>query len=649
MADYIYLLETRLTPAQLTALRRVQDVARAAGTTLFLVGGAVRDLTAGFSVRDLDFAVQSDASRLKKPLQQAGFTVVGEYGPTQSLFLTYPGGVRLEIGATLSASYPKPGKPVYSPATILDDLRRRDFTANAMAVSLNEGSYGLLMDPLNGVADIENMELRLVSNYGFIEDPALLIRAARLSARLGWHLEERTQARYETGKQEDYIANLPAWYRGYETEEVFHEEDPLRVLRRLESEGWAQSLFPAWTSAKANENELNRLRDVAGQLQGAGIHADPSAAYFPLLTAKLSPAEVTELKKLFPRQGFVAEVEALEGNTKAFAAEFSGKAAAAPSAAWKMLLGAAPEQVLWLAYSSKSPAVQARFKAFFQDWPRARQRVPYATMQEMRITPDLPGYAELVERLFFAFMDQELETPEAVKAFLEPYSPPAPPPPPNLRRRPAKRESKASRKKAAAASAVPEEVSLEAGDELPSTSAPAEAPVPPAAPEKKPAEKKESEKKAALKKQPEAKAAAAPAKQSAPVKQSAPDKSPAKAAGKAPAAPAKASQKPAATVKAAPAKVKSAKPAKAAAPARKSASATPKPAKAAATKKAVAKKAPARPAPKPAKKAVPAKKQPARKPAAPSKAPAKKQAVKAPAKKTAAKKGTAKKVAGRRR
>ena len=99
-------------------------------------------------------------------------------------------------------TFPKPGKPVAKPASILDDLRRRDFTANAMALSLNEGSYGLLMDPLNGVADIENRELRLVSNYGFIEDPVRMIRAARLRARLGWTLDEKTQTRYETGKTE---------------------------------------------------------------------------------------------------------------------------------------------------------------------------------------------------------------------------------------------------------------------------------------------------------------------------------------------------------------------------------------------------------------------------------------------------------------
>ena len=121
------------------------------------------------------------------------------------------------------------------------------------------------MDPLNGVADIENRELRLVSNYGFIEDPSRMIRAARLAARLGWVLEERTQQRYDTGKAENYIEALGSWERSYELEEIFHEEDPLRIARRLEAEGWGKLLFPQWSSAKANEAEVERLRDAAAR------------------------------------------------------------------------------------------------------------------------------------------------------------------------------------------------------------------------------------------------------------------------------------------------------------------------------------------------------------------------------------------------
>ena len=461
MADYIYLLENRLSSAQRAALLKVREVARAKGLTVFLVGGAVRDLTSGSPVRDLDVVVQGNATKLKKDIEKAGGSISGENETLQAFYARFPGGVRMEIGSTLTVTFPKPGKMAVKPANILEDLRRRDFTANAMALSLNDGSYGLLMDPLNGVADIENRELRLVSNYGFIEDPVRMIRAARYMARLGWTMEERTQARYDTGKEEGYISAMQAFHRGYETEEIFHEEDPLRVLKRMEHEGWMKHLFPALTSAKANVAELHRLRESQTQLELQGIHPDPAAANFPLLTAKMAPKEISALKASFPRKGFVAEIAALESSAKEFLTQFTGKNAATPSQTWKLLHAAKPEAILWVAHTSKAAAIQNKFKNFYTEWPQARMKLPYTLMQEMRIIPGVPKYDELLDKLFFELMDNKLGTVEEMKAYLEPYSPPAPPPPVHLRRpRAPKKEAKPakSRKKAAAegAQAAPE-------------------------------------------------------------------------------------------------------------------------------------------------------------------------------------------------
>ncbi len=448
MADYIYLLENRLSEAQKRAITAIREVARAKGLTVFLVGGAVRDLTSGSPVRDLDVAVQGNALKLKRDIQKSGAVVVGEMEAGQSLFVRFPGNVRMEVGSTLSATYPKPGKPVLKAATILDDLRRRDFTANAMALSLNAGSYGLLMDPLNGVADIENRELRLVSNYGFIEEPVRLVRAARFAARLGWQMEEKTLARYQAGKAEGYISSIQNFHRGYEAEEIVHEEDPQRVMRRLEQEGWLKRLVPAWGTAKVNVAELEKLREAQAQLQMQGIHADPSAAQFPLLTAKMAPKDVKALKKSFPRPGFVTEIEALEGEAKRFAAELGSKQVAKPSATWKLLMAARPEAVLWVAYSTKNAALQAKFQSFYTEWPQARQRIPYAQMQMMRIVPGMEGFDALVEKVFHELMDGGLGTEEEMKAYLEPYSPPAPPPAMHLRRaRAAKKDAKPKARK----------------------------------------------------------------------------------------------------------------------------------------------------------------------------------------------------------
>jgi hypothetical protein len=307
------------------------------------------------------------------------------------------------------------------------------------------------MDPLNGVADIENRELRLASNYGFIEEPVRMIRAIRFAARLGWQLEEKTQARYETGKAEGTISALQSFHRGYEAEEIVHEEDPLRVMRGLEQEGWLKRMVPGWGSGKANVAELEKLREAQMQLQMQGIVADASAAQFPLLTAKMAAKDAKALKKSFPRKGFVAEIDALEGEAKRFAAELGSKHVAKPSQAWKLLMAARPEVVLWVAYSTKNAALQAKFQSFYTEWPQARQRIPYTQMQEMRIVRELAGFDELVEKLFFELMDGHLGTVEEMKAYLEPYSPPAPPPAVHPRRaRASKKDAKASkaRKKA---------------------------------------------------------------------------------------------------------------------------------------------------------------------------------------------------------
>ena len=134
MADYIYLLETRLSKAHHTALSTIRSLARAHELTVFLVGGTVRDLISGAPVRDLDVVVQGNARKLRKDIEKAGGEVSAEVAEMQILHVRFPQGVRMEVGSAVTTTYPKPGRVVASAATILDDLRRRDFTANAMAL-----------------------------------------------------------------------------------------------------------------------------------------------------------------------------------------------------------------------------------------------------------------------------------------------------------------------------------------------------------------------------------------------------------------------------------------------------------------------------------------------------------------------------------
>jgi tRNA nucleotidyltransferase (CCA-adding enzyme) len=449
MPDYVYLLENRLSADQRHALTHLRNVAREAGTILFLTGDAVRDLTSGHAVRELEVAIHGNALKLKKQLEKLGAKIWGEDEPSRSLYLCFPGTVRVNLISTHSVQYPKPGKPVYHFASIQEDLRRRDFTVNSMAISLNEGSFGLLMDPLNGAADVEARVLRLVSNYGFLEEPALLIRATRYRARLGWEMDLRTQGRYDNAKAEGVIEHLSSHGRSKELEQIGHEEDGLKVLHALESEGWMKDLFPAWTAAKADEAKLTVLHELAVSLIMQGVHPDMSAAQMELLTAKLSPKDLSALKRALLRPGFVAEWNSLESIANGFAKVLLAKQNVKPSASYKLFMSYDPEAILWLGFISKAKDVQERYNLFLRVWPEARQRIPYALMQEMRITPELPTFNAIVDSIFLELIDGKLTTPEEMRAYLEPHSPPAPPPPVTIKRPRVRRGAEAKPKERA--------------------------------------------------------------------------------------------------------------------------------------------------------------------------------------------------------
>jgi tRNA nucleotidyltransferase (CCA-adding enzyme) len=435
MADYIYTMEIRLTPDQTKGVNLVQDVARAAGITLYLTGGAIRDIISGFTIRDLDFTVQGNPLKLQKDFERAGAQLAGHDDEFRTLFLVLPGNVRAEIGMAHTEHYEKVGKPpVITPASIQDDLRRRDFTVNAMALSLNEGSRGLLLDPFNGVADIEAKLLRILHNYSFVEDPSRLIRATRFAARFHWPLEERTQQRYNSAIENNYIEHVSRTAIGHEISQLAHEDDPLNVVRALEKESFLKVLHPHWTVAKVDVNGLTQLMKTRQQLVDLGYTVDPSAAVMHFLTSHLSDKDIADLRRLIPRKDLIEAWRDIEDHAKELAKRLSGKEAATPSRTWNLLSSARPEMVLFLAVTARQQAVAQKIKNFLTKWRDVQKRLPLPEMTELLITPQLPEYPKIARDVFMLLLDGKLRSHTETMKFLKPFAPPPPPPPPPPRR-----------------------------------------------------------------------------------------------------------------------------------------------------------------------------------------------------------------------
>ncbi|HEX7960002.1 MAG TPA: CCA tRNA nucleotidyltransferase, partial [Terriglobales bacterium] len=367
-----------------------------------------------------------------------------------TLFVLFPGNVRAEISATRGEVYPKPSKPEITFGTINEDLRRRDFTVNAMALSLHPASRGLLLDPFNGIADIEAKLIRILHNYSFFEEPSRLIRAIRFATRFHWTLEERTQARYNAAKENNYIESVSSRAVGNEIEQIAHEDDPLAVMKALEKEDLLKVLYPAWTPAKVDTVNLGQLMKTRQQLADLNISADPGAPVMYFLTSKLPEKDVSAIQRLIPNKGFVEQWKNVENDAKDLAKRLTGKEAANPSQTWQLLMKSRPETIMFLDVTTRHSGVEQKIKNFLTKWPQYRQKMPVQIMQEMRITPDLPEYPKLTEQMFLMMLDGKLRSESEIRKFLQPFQPPepvAPPPPP--RRGRAKKAAKAEAKAAA--------------------------------------------------------------------------------------------------------------------------------------------------------------------------------------------------------
>ena len=507
MADYIYTMELRLTPSQLKGVILVQDIARNAGMNVYLTGGAVRDIISGFPIRDLDFTVQGSPLKLQKEFERAGAVIGGSDDDFHVLYVTLPGGVRIEVSGARIERYEKTGKPpIITPATIIEDLRRRDFTVNAMALSLNPGSRGLLLDPFNGVADIEAKLLRILHNYAFVEDPSRLIRASRFSARFHWPLEERTQARYQAAKENRYIEYIRDQAIGYEIEQLAYEDDPLNVARVLEREEWLKVLSPHWTTAKVDVNGLTQLMKTRQQMNELGYYPDAAPATLHFLTARLTEKESSDIRKMIPRRDLADAWRNLEDHAKELAKRLTGKEAATPSRTWKLLSSARPEMILFLAVTARQQAVEQKIKNFFTKWREVQQKIPLPEMTELLITAQLPEYPKLADEVFMLLLDGKLRSRTERLNFLKPFAPPPPPPPPAPKRGRGAKAAQATappqaapgKKKGKGEPATPAAAKVAAPPAAKATakSQPTAAPKPAPAPKKTPPAKKASPKNA---------------------------------------------------------------------------------------------------------------------------------------------------------
>jgi tRNA nucleotidyltransferase (CCA-adding enzyme) len=211
----------------------------------YLVGGAVRDLLRGARAVDLDIAVEGDARSVARALAER----LGGEAREHERFGTAT--VRadelvFDLATTRTERYPEPGAlPVVSAATLSDDLRRRDFTVNAMAVALGGDDLGHLYDPCQGLADLEAGTIRILHAGSFLDDPTRLLRAVRYETRLGFRMDEDTESAARAAIAEEAMSTVSGARVRDELMDLLAEPDVPVGIERMRELGLDRALDPA--------------------------------------------------------------------------------------------------------------------------------------------------------------------------------------------------------------------------------------------------------------------------------------------------------------------------------------------------------------------------------------------------------------------
>lgn len=190
-------------------MKRIGDYANGMGYKAFLVGGTVRDIILDKESLDLDITVEGDAIKLGERLaEELGGTLVAHkmFG---TCTLELKGKVKIDFATARKETYEKPAAlPKVEPSSLKDDLARRDFTINAMAMSLNKEDFGRLIDLFGGREDLAKGIIRVMHDKSFIDDPTRIFRAVRFGKRFGFAIDRRTLRLIESAIKKGMLNKL---------------------------------------------------------------------------------------------------------------------------------------------------------------------------------------------------------------------------------------------------------------------------------------------------------------------------------------------------------------------------------------------------------------------------------------------------------
>jgi tRNA nucleotidyltransferase (CCA-adding enzyme) len=386
------------------------------GVKAYIVGGMVRDIFLKRNTVDIDIVIQGDGmkfARLFADELHAAYKVFEKF-KTAKIYLE---NTRIDISSARKEYYKKPAAlPDVEPSGMDEDLFRRDFTINSMAVSINEKDFGAFFDPFNGAYDLKNKILRTMHDKSFIDDPTRILRAIRFETRLGFRIEKRTLGFIHETLKHNVFGDLSGERIREELFILFQEPFPEKAMQRLECLGVLKKISAGlkFDTAAAKMFKKTRVLKKLMVLYGA----NPEIISLMVLFGSITPAAAGEavLKLKLSNEQSKAIVQAKE--LQIFSKKGPVKTGKTRSGIYFLFKKYGTEALLYLMLLQKDKKQAAKIRLFLDELRHVKIEITGRDLLEMGVKEG-PKYAEILDKLMEAKLDGKAKTKEEQKILVK--------------------------------------------------------------------------------------------------------------------------------------------------------------------------------------------------------------------------------------
>jgi len=407
-------LKERLPRRLIDRLRRLGQMADMQGVNAYLVGGLVRDVLLKLQNLDVDIVIEGDGIAFAREFVRHYKARVKSHPKFGTAVLIFPDGFKVDVASARMEYYEFPGAPpTVETSSLKMDLYRRDFTINTLAIKLNKGDYGTLIDYFGAQKDIKEKNLRVLHNLSFVEDPIRMLRAVRFENRFGFKIGKLTRALMKNAVKIHSTRDIVGRRFFLEMKLILEEPDPIQSIRRLDEFDLLQFMDPEVRLDENAQALLEEIRDVIAwyNLLYLGEAFEPWKVYWHGITASLEPRELESVSRRMEMvdsqarrmatqrrnlRGLLNELTRLEPDN------------------YKLYTLLAPydtETLLYLMAGTDTEKIRKMISLYFTQLKTTKIQISGKDLSELGFRPG-PIYKEILDRVLEAHLNEQVKTKE---------------------------------------------------------------------------------------------------------------------------------------------------------------------------------------------------------------------------------------------